>query len=83
MDYKDGNTLLHLAAANPEQLGVLKKLIPNHLDDINTQNKDGNTPLHIAFLHNNREAALELLSAKPNIDIINNEGEKPFDLDKV
>lgn len=80
MKYQDGNTLLHLAAANPEQLHVLKKLIADRSDDINAQNKDGNTLLHIAFLRNNLEAAAVLLGAKPNVHIINNEGKKPFDL---
>jgi ankyrin repeat protein len=82
MEGKDGNTLLHFAAAKPEQIQVLKKLIAERSDDINAQNKDGNTPLHVAFLRNNLEAVAALLGAKPNVHIINNEGNTPFDLFK-
>lgn len=67
----DPSSAVHLAA----QLGrleILKLILKEHKEKINSQDEDGNTPLHLAARHGHVEvvSALEMLGA--NVSLKNN-----------
>jgi ankyrin repeat protein len=64
-------------------LKSLKQYIENFNPDINVQDINGNTALHHAVKQGNYEICKYLLEKKINVDILNKEGMKAYDLAKI
>jgi ankyrin repeat protein len=54
------------------------KLLLNAGANIDDQNIQGNTALHLAIINNYEEAVKILVSYKPNLEILNHNGDTPF-----
>ncbi|KAH9058649.1 hypothetical protein Ae201684P_005990 [Aphanomyces euteiches] len=63
MDYEDGNTVAHVAAANSTLSNDLLELILPPLALL--KNHDGQTPLHVAMEHGNLRALQVFIAALP------------------
>lgn len=76
---KNGNTLLHFAAAS-DNVPLIDSLIKSGVE-IDAQNKLGQTPLHIAYKHGKLETSLLLIRYNADTNIRDNDGNIPSKLD--
>jgi predicted Fe-Mo cluster-binding NifX family protein len=74
---RDGETLLHLVAANSHRVDVAEMLIANGAD-VNKQCLHGWTPLHNAALSGDEAIVKLLIAHKANINVQNNLGDTPL-----
>jgi len=77
---KDGNTMLHFAAAG-DNAGLVAALSQQHGEDVNAQNHLGQTPLHVAYKHGKLENALLLIQNGANVSAKDTDGKIPSDFD--
>jgi ankyrin repeat protein len=66
---KDGNSLLHLAAAEGD-LDLLKELLEKDKGCVNKQNKSGYSPLKLAIDNDNVKAAAMLIKEGADINVV-------------
>lgn len=76
----DGNTPLHLQVKFDNE-AQLKRLITLYPQDVNAQNHLGQTPMHLAYIFGNLAAVFILSSHGGRVDVLDNNGKKPFDYD--
>ncbi|MCW1713746.1 MULTISPECIES: ankyrin repeat domain-containing protein [Synergistaceae] len=69
----DGNTPLHLAAANDKNGAVVRRLI-NAGSDVNAKMNDGSTPLHYASQNGHYDNFITLVNAGADVKVKTNEG---------
>eukprot|EP00123_Amoebidium_parasiticum_P020567 comp5257_c0_seq1/m.1292 comp5257_c0_seq1/g.1292 ORF comp5257_c0_seq1/g.1292 comp5257_c0_seq1/m.1292 type:complete len:173 (-) comp5257_c0_seq1:49-567(-) len=80
MDCRDGNgnTALHMAAANGHAEVVQLLLTKCTRDDVNATNEPKNTPLHWAALNGHRQICELLVKAGADINVQNGAGHSPL-----
>lgn len=76
-NYKNTPLISAIISGNTD---IIELLLKSHKLDINYQNKDGNTALIAALDYEKIDMALLLIKHGANINLANNEGEKPIDL---
>ena len=61
-------------------IDLVKNYINDRIVDVNFVDKDENSPLHLAAINNKKEVLEELINARANINIRNNQGKRAIDI---
>ena len=80
-NYRDrfNNSSLHIAVNN-NSISMVKYFLNKKIKNLNSRNDKGQTPLHIACKLGNEEMINLLIQNGSKINVVDNAGNRPFDL---